>query len=121
MLYKIIWQSYPSQSYLYSNDEVIYSQEGGQQGNPLCPFLFSLGIRNLMNNCQSEFNLWYLDDRTVAGKPEVVYEDLKRILAASDTIGVKINDDSVSCMRYPAAKTGAKGVLLRSQRKALPR
>ena len=77
-LYKMVWQTYSTASYLYFNEEVILSQEGVQEGDPLGPFLFSLGVRELMNSCSSESNIGYLDDATLADKPEIVLADLKK-------------------------------------------
>ena len=92
MLYKMVWQSYKSASYLYFNDDnLIKSKEGVQQGDPLGPFLFLLAIMDLTKRCESEINLWYLDDGTIAGPPETVYRDLNRILASADTLGLSVN------------------------------
>ena len=93
-IYKMIWQSYSSQSYLYFGDkDLLYSMEGVQQGDPLGPLLFSLGIRQLMKSCKSEVNLWYLDDGTVCGDPKTVQEDLQRILEASNPLGLSVNSE----------------------------
>ena len=90
-LYKMVWQTYSTASYLYFNEEVILSQEGVQQGDPLGPFLFSLGVRELMNSCSSESNIGYLDDATLADKPEIVLADLKKIVSTSRTLGLQVN------------------------------
>ena len=91
-LYKMIYQCYSTQSYLYFGDkDLLYSKEGVQQGDPLGPLLFSLGIRDLMKSCKSEVNIWYLDDGTVCGDPKTVHEDLTRILEASNPLGLSVN------------------------------
>ena len=54
------------------------------------PFLFSLGARDLMKSCESPLLILYLDG-TVCGNPEVVHADLRRILAASDSLGLSVN------------------------------
>ena len=88
----MVWQAYSTPSYLYFGDEdIIQSREGCQQGDPLGPLLFALGIRDLMNSCQSEVNIWYLDDATVCGDPETVMQDLTRIMAASNSLGLSVN------------------------------
>ena len=92
MLYPMVWQSYSITSNLYFNgDTIIQSREGVQQGDPLGPFLFSLGIADLTRSCTSEFSAWYLDDGTLAGNPDTIQADFQRIQAVSDTLGLKIN------------------------------
>ena len=53
--------------------------------------MFALGIRDLTNSCQSETNMWYLDDGCLAGDPHQVLQDLQTISAASDSLGLEIN------------------------------
>ena len=76
---------------MLGDEDIIQSREGCQQGDPLGPLLFALGIRDLMNSCQSEVNIWYLDDATVCGDPETVKQDLTRIMAASNSLGLSVN------------------------------
>ena len=52
------------------------------------PLLFSLGIMKLM---KSRLSLWYLDDATLAGAPDVVLRDLDKIAEAADTLGLEMN------------------------------
>ena len=60
----------------YSEDGcLLNSKEGLQQGDPLGPFLFSLAIMSLIKSCDSELNLWYLDDATLAGDLDTVISD----------------------------------------------
>ena len=35
--------------------------------------------------------MWYLDDGTLAGKPETVCSDFEAIIAAQDLLGLKVN------------------------------
>ena len=44
-----------------------------------------------MESCNSEVNIWYLDDATVCGDPDTVLGDLRKIAAASDTLGLSVN------------------------------
>ena len=71
--------------------DTIHSQEGVQQGDPLGPFLFSLGIQDLINDCTSEFNCWYLDDGTIAGDVRSVLKDATLITNAFSSHGLKVN------------------------------
>ena len=40
---------------------------------------------------RDRLNIWYLDDGTLAGKPEDVCTDFEAILAAQDLLGLKVN------------------------------
>ena len=46
---------------------LIWSNSGVQQGNPLDPLLFSLAIHDIASSMKSDFNVWYLEDATIAG------------------------------------------------------
>ena len=82
MIYPFIFQAYSSSSMLYFDQYIIDSEEGIHQGDPVGPFLFALGIKDLVDSCESELNLWYLDDCTLAGKLDTVLKDLKKVLAS---------------------------------------
>ena len=103
-LYRMIYQCYSTLSYLYFGDkDLLYSKEGVQQGDPLGPLLFSLGIRDLLKSCKSEVNIWYLDDGTVCGDPKTVHEDLTRILEASNPLGLSVNSGKCEIFTIPGA------------------
>ena len=61
-----------------------------QQGDPLGPFLFSLGIQEIIKNCKSEFNCWYLDDGTLAGDIQTVFTDITNITNAFTSHGLEV-------------------------------
>ena len=91
-LYKMISQSYSTQSYLYFGDkDLLYSKEGVQQGDPLGPFLFSLTINQLIKSCQSKLNVWYLDNGTLAGETETVLANYRMTLEAGRELGLNVN------------------------------
>ena len=85
-IYPIFCQAFSCPSILFYGDSFLLSQEGVQQGDPLGPFLFSLAIQNLINECKSELNIWYLDDGTVAGNAEDVLSDFNKIINAKETL-----------------------------------
>ena len=72
-IFPFVWQSYGKPSNLYfGDDNVIQSREGCHQEDPIGPLLFSMGIKDLINQCTSSVKLFYLDDGTLAGSPEEV-------------------------------------------------
>ena len=70
---------------------VLKSCEGVQQGDPLGPFLFSLGIQDIVKNMKSELNVFYLDDGTLGGEVETVLEDLLKIKEIVNSHGLELN------------------------------
>ena len=94
MLFPLANQSYSAPSNLYFNgSRVLPSREGIQQGDPIGPYLFSLGILELMKSCASELNVFYLDDGTLAGPPDVVKSDFAKIIEESRALGLEVNDE----------------------------
>ena len=91
-LYPMVWQSYAEPSNLYiGNGDIIGSREGVQQGDPLGPFLFCLGLTDLVSDSQSELSNWYQDDGTLAGSVDEVLGDLQRIKTAANELGLQLN------------------------------
>ena len=90
-IFNYVWQAYSSQTNLTFGEDIVLSREGVQQGDPLGPFLFALGIADLTRECTSEFNCWYLDDGTIGGTVAQVLEDYDKILAAGNSLGLAVN------------------------------
>ena len=82
----------------FGDEGVILSQEGVQQGDPCGPFLFSLAILDLSKQMVSPGNIWYLDDSTLAGDAKSVIADFQKIKAASETLGLDINNKKCELM-----------------------
>ena len=82
---------YCSPSFLMWGEEVIYSSEGVQQGDPLGPLLFCLTIHKLCMKLKSEFNVFYLDDGTVGGYCDDVVQDVKMIEEGAGALGLQLN------------------------------
>src|ERR1043165_4560734 len=59
--------AYGAASSLAFGEFTIDSSEGVQQGDPLGPLLFCLGINPLLGDIQSEFVSGYLDDIGIGG------------------------------------------------------
>jgi len=49
---------YGESSYLFFGDEIVMSEEGAQQGDPLGSLLFCLAIHNIIEKLTSTFNVW---------------------------------------------------------------
>ena len=90
-LYSLLWQAYPNSSALFFGEDVLRSEEGIQQGDPFGPALFALGLDELTREVESGFNVWYLDDATLGGSPDVVLRDVRRLVTALGAIGLEIN------------------------------
>ena len=74
-----------------ANGNVIWSDSGVQQGNPLGPLLFSIAIHDIASSMKSNFNVWYLADATIAGDPISVCDDIKRCSCIFADIGLFLN------------------------------
>ena len=61
-----------------------------EQGDPESPVLFSDFIQDLIDSLESKINLWYLDDGNLSDAYRTVLEDLKNIVEAEKTPGLKI-------------------------------
>jgi hypothetical protein len=82
---------YRNPSTLFFGDHLISSSVGAQQGDPCGPMIFSLAIQPIILSLNSELNIWYLDDGTLADYPEVVLSDFKKVINLSRKIGLELN------------------------------
>ena len=73
------------------NGNLIWSDSGVQQGDPLGPLLFSIAIHDIASSLKSNFSVWYLDDATIAGDPRCVCDDIKRCYCMLSDIGLFLN------------------------------
>jgi hypothetical protein len=87
-----VLQCYGSQTNLMYNTHVIPSLEGVQQGDPLGPLLFCIAINDHIKKLESNLNAWYLDDGSLGGDANIVIEDLLRIRAMKEKLGLELND-----------------------------
>lgn len=91
-LYPLIWQCYREPTKLaWQNNTCISSERGVQQGDPLGPALFSLGISELVDRMTSKLNVWYLDDGTLGGTLDTVLNDIQKVLDFANEGGVVLN------------------------------
>ena len=88
-LYPYAYAAYGDHSWLIHGDFIIHSCSGAQQGDPLGPFLFSLGLCAILKKCKGftkrvKFHAWYMDDGTfVAKKTEAkaAFDELRKAMA----------------------------------------
>ena len=90
-VYKYSRSAYSQPSFLFYGDSVIKSCEGTQQGDPESPALFSDSILDLIDYLESKINSWYLDNGNLSDEYRTVLKDLKKIVEAEKTMGLKIN------------------------------
>ena len=90
-MYDFINQCYAINTNLMFGDKVLKSCEGVQQGDPLGPFLFALGIQDIVKNMNSALNVFYLDDGTLGGEVETVLEDLLKFKEVVKSHGLELN------------------------------
>lgn len=112
-VYSYVYSAYANPSTLFWESETISSAYGVQQGDPIGPFLFCLGIHGTVVDLKSEINTWYLDDGCLCGDPDVVLEDFKFLAQECSKFGLEINPSKCEiavlskCPDY-VKETGAK-------------
>ena len=90
-LFKYVHSSYAVSSFLAFGSDLIYSEEGVQQGDPLGPLLFCLTIHPIISHLSSPLNRWYLDNGTLGGSPTKVLADFKFIQSEGIKYGLQVN------------------------------
>ena len=90
-LLPLLQQAYRLFSNLYYIDEPLYSKRDFQQGDPLGPPGFCIGIMKMTHSLSSRLNGWYLDDGTIGDVLSAVLEDIKRVLAFCEVSGLPLN------------------------------
>lgn len=85
-IYSFLNQVYESLPNLFFNKDLVLSQVGAQ-GDLLGSLVFSLSIHEII----SDLNLWYLDDCTIGGKPEIMTRDLQILIQCLNTLGLEVN------------------------------
>jgi hypothetical protein len=91
LLYPYLYQCYRNPSTLFFGNHLISSSVGAQQGDPCGPMIFSLAIQPIILSLDSQLNIWYLHDGTLADYPEVVLSDFKKVINLSQEIGLELN------------------------------
>ena len=102
-------QAYNRPTPLFCGDSRIWSSAGVQQGDPLGPLGFALAVDPCARAIRSPFNIWYLDDCTVAGPADTVRADLESLVLVLRDIGLELNEAKceVSYLGPPDTMRGA--------------
>jgi hypothetical protein len=90
-VYPLTYSAYRHPSFLFFGEEIILSAEGVQQGDPLGPLLFCLGIHNLDSALRSAFCVFYLNDGILGGSVTSIKEDLSFLKCHSSRLGLSLN------------------------------
>ena len=91
--YQLAHHAYAAPSDILFGSDIIQSQTGIQQGDPLTPLLFALGVDEVARNVSTPLNIWYLDDANLGGSFDCVRKNLDFIIPALSHIGLYINPD----------------------------
>ena len=84
---------YSEPSFLTFGDEILLSDEGLQQGDPLAPAYFCVGLHDILCDLTTPFKTAYLDDISLFGNAEEVLRDLLYLIPACENIGLVLNSD----------------------------
>lgn len=90
-LYNYLLHCYADPTKLMYRHHELSSEVGCQQGDPLGPAIFSLALNPIIQNLQSKFNVWYLDDGTLGGNIDTVLSDLSTLKTNFESIGLDLN------------------------------
>ena len=104
-IYKFCHLSYGDPSFLKFNSQVISSQEGAQQGDPLGPLLFCLAIHPILTSFTSELVIGYMDDITLGGDEESLARDVQLTRVQGEAMGLKLNVKKCEFISHTALST----------------
>ena len=89
--FRFLHQVYGSPANLMYNGSNLVNVQGVQQGDPLGPALFCVGLSALTKSLSSAYNAWYLDDGTLIDTPDVVLRDIQTIITMAGETGLNLN------------------------------
>src|SRR5688572_13974202 len=90
-LYRFAHAAYSNRPMLRHGSNIIRSEEGTQQGDPLGPLEFCITLQPILLQLKSELRVAFLDDLTLRGKVDVVAHDIQLIAQESANLGLQLN------------------------------
>jgi len=97
---------------LFYGSDIVLSQEGTQQRDPLGPLLFSNTVQPLLQSLSSAVTVSYLDDVTLGGPIDTVVADVQSITTEGEAIVLCLNN--VKCEIVAHQQTVITDFTLRS-------
>lgn len=119
-IYPFVKQCYSQPTILSFGEYELLSQRGCQQGDPCGPPLFCVGIEDMTNSIASVVNLWYLDDGTLGGEPQVVHDDVKTVIEEAAKIGLALNPKKCEILIIGEATDEEKVTIVNAFNETLP-
>jgi hypothetical protein len=96
-LFNWVQLCYGNPSVLAYGDELISSEEGVQQGDPLGPFLFCVVLKQLIRHLSAidgiHINAWYLDDGCLLGEQSAIRRAIGVISREGPPLGLFLNKE----------------------------
>ena len=101
-----VWSDFPevgrwadwglcNKGFLLTDTSLVFSTNGVQQGDPLGPFFFSVGIQRIISKLNDKYgaciHIWYLDDGVIAGSLEALEFFLSELEVEFHTIKLLLN------------------------------
>src|SRR6218665_847706 len=86
-LYRFAHAAYSNRPLLRYGSKIIRSEEGTQQGDPLCPLEFCLALQPVL----VKLRIGYLDDLTLGGSKETVAADVQLLETEAKNLGLFLN------------------------------